>query len=192
MYKKDISKQVPLLTQEEKDWCGAACAQMTRAGYPDHGFYSQQDLTNNINSHNKNAPGDPEWASDPCGMQGCLQSLSTSPVTWVERAGATRDDVLFSIFSGMDRSEFAAPVLIYGGLHWVVVVGWQISVKPVKGSHPALKHIHFYEPKWKHKGVNHFVLEATWNKYYWNDPVTVPGTWNNQYVAIVQDPAPIS
>jgi len=77
MYTKDVSANVPLYGQEMCFWCGASSAQMSRNGYPnaaDRLFYTQLDLWNSIQVNNSTAPADAGWATDPHGLQGCLQS----------------------------------------------------------------------------------------------------------------------
>src|SRR5258708_39809558 len=123
MFTKDLSGNVPLYGQEMCIWCGAASGQMTRNGYPnpaDRLYYNQIDVWNTIQANNSIAPADVGWATDPHGLQGCLQSLANpAGVHWVEYANASRDAVLFYLLYWMNRREFATPVLINRGGHWV-------------------------------------------------------------------------
>src|SRR5262245_50392618 len=107
MYTKDIGGNVPLYGQEMCFWCGAASAQMSRNGYPNPGdnlYYTQLDLWNSIQANNSVDAADAGWATDPHGLQGCLQSAANPPsVHWSEFANASRDGLLFSTLYWMNR-----------------------------------------------------------------------------------------
>ncbi|MGH9493376.1 MAG: hypothetical protein ACRD3B_00160, partial [Candidatus Sulfotelmatobacter sp.] len=115
MFTKDIGANVPLYGQQMCFWCGAASAEMARNGYPnpaDRVYYTQQYLWNTIQAHNSTAPADVGWATDPHGLQGCLQSLSTAPVDWVEYESTSIGSVLFFMLFWMNREGFPSPVLV--------------------------------------------------------------------------------
>src|SRR2546421_11559823 len=128
MFTKDLSANVPLYGQQQCVWCGAASAQMSRNGYPnpaDRILYSQLNLWNTIQLHNSTLPADAGWATDPHGLQGCLQTLSNpAGVNWVEFAKTTANALLFEILYWMDKRNYPCPVLINQGGHWVVIVGY--------------------------------------------------------------------
>lgn len=68
MYRVDIGGNVTLYGQEICTWCGAACAQMSRNGYPNPGdrlYYTQTALWNTIQTFNSTLPQDTNWATDP-------------------------------------------------------------------------------------------------------------------------------
>ena len=188
MYKKDISNNVPQFGQEDDFWCGGACAQMTLDGFPDPAdrrYYFQKDLMANIDLHNNNPPGGPNWATSPDGLQGCLQSLSTSrPVQWVEFVNADREKALKFLLLGMTSEEFPTPVMIDQGRHWVVVVGWETDVKPSHANHPTLQHIRYLDPLPLNIGSTNFISAKIWNRKHWNKPVAVPGKWFKNFVVV--------
>jgi hypothetical protein len=193
MYQVDISANVPLYGQQMCYWCGAASAEMARNGYPnpaDRVYYTQQNLWNIIQLYNSTAPGDSGWATDPHGLQGCLQSLSSAPVDWVEFDNVSRDAVLFFMLYWMNRERFPSPVLVNQGGHWVVVVGWETDIEPVSGSNPTLEQIHYFDPEPHNVGTDTTITGAQWYAGPWNGAVVYSGTWQNQYVAIVEPPAP--
>jgi hypothetical protein len=192
MFTKDISGNVPLYGQEMCFWCGAASAQMSRNGYPsaaDRLFYTQLDLWNSIQANNSTAPADAGWATDPHGLQGCLQSAANpAGVHWAEFANASRDGLLFSTLYWMNVREFPAPTLVNQGGHWVVIVGWTTDVEPVSGSSPVLQSIHFHDPEPHNVGTDTMMTAAQWYGGPWNGAVMYGGTWLNKYVAIVEPP----
>ncbi len=192
MFTKDLSGNVPLYGQEMCFWCGASSAQMSRNGYPnpaDRLFYTQADLWNSIQAHNSSAPADSGWATDPHGLQGCLQSAANpAGVHWSEFANASRDGLLFSTLYWMNRREFPAPTLVNQGGHWVVIVGWTTDVEPLAGSSPVLQSIQFHDPEPHNIGSDTIMTAAQWYSGPWNGAVMYSGTWLNEYVAIVEPP----
>jgi hypothetical protein len=192
MYTKDVSGNVPLYGQEMCVWCGAASAQMSRNGYPsppDRLFYTQLDLWNSIQVNNSADPADSGWATDPHGLQGCLQSAANpAGVHWSEFANASRDGLLFSTLYWMNRREFPSPTLVNQGGHWVVIVGWTTDVEPVAGSSPVLQSIHYHDPEPHDVGTDTMMTAAQWYGGPWNGAVMYGGTWLNKYVAIVEPP----
>jgi hypothetical protein len=192
MFAKDVGANVPLYGQEMCYWCGAACAQMCRNGYPapaDRLFYTQLDLWNSIQVHNSTDPADSGWATDPHGLQGCLQAAANPPgVHWVEFANASRDGLLFSVLFWMNRLDFPAPTLVNQGGHWVTIVGWTTDVEPVAGSSPLLQSIHYHDPEPHNVGTDTFMSASQWYGGPWNGAVMYGGTWLNKYVAIVEPP----
>jgi hypothetical protein len=192
MYTMDVGANVPLYGQEMCFWCGAASAQMSRDGYPnpaDRLFYTQLDLWNSIQLNNSTAPADSGWATDPHGLQGCLQAAANPPgVHWSEFANASRDGLLFSTLYWMNNREFSAPTLVNQGGHWVVIVGWTTDVEPLAGSTPVLQSIHYQDPEPHNVGSDTMMTAAQWYGGPWNGAVMYAGTWLNKYVAIVEPP----
>lgn len=192
MYNVDISGNVTLYGQEMCVWCGAASAQMARNGYPnpaDRLYYTQTSLWNAIQTHNSTLPQDANWATDPHGLAGCLQSLANPAVVdWVEHVAASRDAVLFFMLYWMNIEHYPSPVLVNEGGHWVVVVGWETDIEPTDGSSPTLQQIHYFDPEPHNVGTDTTMTAAQWYAGPWNGAVIYPGTWLNQYVAIVEPP----
>jgi len=193
MYKVDLSANVPLFGQEMCYWCGAASAQMTRDGYPDPAnrlYYTQTYLWNVIQAHNSTLPADQGWATDPNGLNGCLQSLSSAPVDWVPYPKPSAADVMFFMLYWMNIEQYPSPVLVNQGGHWVVVVEWETDVEPVGGSTPTLLQIRFHDPEPHNVGTDTTMSGAQWYAGPWNGAVIYSGSWFNQYVAIVEPPVP--
>lgn len=192
MFTKDLSANVPLYGQEQCCWCGPASAQMTRNGYPnavDRHLYTQQFLWNSIQTNNSTDPADAGWCTDPHGMTGCLQSLANpSGVHWVERADTNRDQCLFFTIYWMNQRGFPAPTLVNRGGHWVVIVGYQTDVEPTAGSTPVLQRIIIHDPEPHNVGTDTTITGAQWYAGYWNGSVVYSGTWQNQYVSVVEPP----
>lgn len=191
MYRLDLTANVQRYPQEETDWCGEACAQMTRTGYPmaaGRRYYSQAAFYNKIQAAN-GATTDPDkvWATTPHGMQGCLQSDSEPPVNWVEHVNPDGNEVISFIVFGMYSKGFPTPVIVDEGGHWVVVVGWKTDVEPLPGSTPKLRFIHYLDPDSTGGGSSHTMMPASrWFSEHWDNPIAVPGTWEGKYVAIGQ------
>ncbi len=192
MYTKDVGVNVPLYGQEMCVYCGAASAQMSRNGYPnaaDRLFYTQLDLWNSIQARNSTAPADTGWATDPHGLQGCLQAAANpASVHWSEFVNANRDQLLFSTLYWMNLRAYPSPTLVNQGGHWVVIVGWTTNVEPVSGSSPVLQSIHYHDPEPHNVGSDTMMTAAQWYAGPWNGAVMYAGTWLNKYVAIVEPP----
>src|SRR5271165_2626151 len=195
MYQVDVSANVPLFGQQMCYWCGAASAEMARDGYPDPAnrvYYTQAALWNIIQAHNSTAAADvaENWATDPTGLAGCLQSLSSAPVDWVSYFQPAAASVMFFMLHWMDIEHYPSPVLVNQGGHWVVVVEWQADIKPITGSSPTLQQIRFYDPEPHNIGTDTTMSAAQWYAGPWNGAVIYPGTWFNNYVAVVEPPLP--
>jgi hypothetical protein len=203
MYVKDLQNNVPLYGQEKPWWCGAACAQMARNGYPnpaDRLFFSQQDLWNSIVANNSATTSmgkaDVGWATDPQGLTACLQTASNpAGVHWAAFADTSSYTVLFSMLYWMNVREYPAPTLMDGGGHWVVVVGWQTDVEPLAGSTPVLQALDYCDPQPDNVGAYTHALSSQWvlpagpaATGPWKNSVMYAGTWANDYVAIVEPP----
>jgi hypothetical protein len=165
---------------------------MARNGYPNPSdclFVAQLDLWNIIQAHNSTKPADQGWATDPQGLTGCLESLANpSGVHWRERDDANRNNLLFSILYSMNKRDYPCPVLINRGGHWVVIVGYETDVAPLDGSTPTLQSIVYQDPEPHNIGTHTTQTAAQWFAGPWNGPVTYNGTWQNQYVAVIESP----
>jgi len=192
MFTKDLSANVPLYGQEQCTWCGAASGQMARNGYPnpaDRLFYKQSDVWNVIQAHNSTSPADADWATDPHGLTGCLQSLANpAGVHWVEFANPSQASILFSMFYWMNVRNYPSPVLVDNGGHWVLVVGYATDVPPTAGSSPILQSISYHDPEPHNVGSDTLMSAAQWVAVPWHGPITYDGTWLNQYVAVIEPP----
>lgn len=193
-YQVDLTANVPLYGQEKCIWCGAACGQMIMDGYPDPAdriFYAQVDVWNAIQARNSTDPTDVAtgWATDPLGLCETLKSLNPPPGgTWHVHADATRDAVMFDILYWMNRNNYPVATLINHGQHWVVIVGYQSDIVPVSGSSPTLEKITINDPEPHNVGTQSTMLGSTWYGTYWNGAVGYAGTWDNQYVAVIEPP----
>jgi hypothetical protein len=192
-FTKDLSANVPWYQQQNPDWCGAACVQMIRNGYPnpaDRHHYSQKKIWKIIQSCESQDPGDVTacWASDPRGVAGCLQSLNNPPgVKWVESLYVDQNVALFDILYWMNRCEYPCAILVHGGNHWVVIVRFETDVEPVEGSAPTLQSITYYDPQPAQRWIA--VTQSYGTRWLWGpmlDPVTYDGSWLGQYVAVLE------
>jgi hypothetical protein len=203
MYTKDLQNNVPLYGQEKSYWCGPACAQMARNGYPnpaDRLPFTQLDLWNSIAANNSAATSggaiDSGWATDPQGLTACLQTAANPPgVNWETFASPSSYSVLFSLLYWMNVREYPAPTLMDGGSHWVVVVGWQTDIEPVANSTPVLQSLDYYDPQPDNVGTYITAVAPTWLLPAgpsavgpWKTSVTTSGTWAKDYVAIIEPP----
>jgi hypothetical protein len=193
MYRLDLSANVQRYAQKKDDWCGEACAQMTRNGYPPAAgpmYYTQAAFYNKIQAANDaNTDPDKVWSTTPHGMRGSLQSDSQPPVNWVEHVNPNRDEVMSFLLFGMYRYGFPTPVVVDYGAHWVVVVGWKTDVEPLPGSSPELTFIHYLDPSSTEGGTSlHMMPASRWFSEHWDEPIAILGTWEGKYVAIGQAP----
>ena len=192
MYTLDISGNVPLYGQEQCNYCGAACGQMARNGYPnpsDRLFYDQDDVWNVIQANNSTLAADSAWATDPHGLTACMNSLSNpAGVHWAEFADASQDIVLFDILFWMNIRHFPSPVLINRGGHWINIVGYVTDVEPVSGSSPVLQSISVNDPEPHNVGTSTTFTASQWFNGPWNGDIMYSGTWFGKYVAVVEPP----
>lgn len=192
MFILDLSANVPLYGQQMCYWCGAASGQMVRNGYPkpaDRSFYQQIDVWNTIQVYNSTNPSDSGWATDPHGLTGCLQNLANPPgVDWVEYDETSRDAVLFFMLYWMNQRQYPSPTLVNQGGHWVVVVGYETDVEPRGGTTPTLQQLTFHDPEPHNIGTITTMSAAQWYGGPWNGAVVYTGTWQNEYVAVVEPP----
>jgi hypothetical protein len=192
-FTRDLSANAPWYHQQDPAWCGAACVQMIRDGYPDPAdrrCYEQPEIWDIIQCHESEDSSDVavNWASDPRGVAGCLQSLDNPPgVEWVESVDVKRNAVLFDILYWMNLREYPCAVLVNGGDHWVVIVRFETDVEPVEGSTPQLKLITFYNPQPVLQNRAITVMKgARWLSGPMQDPVPDPGSWQGQFVAVLE------
>ncbi|HKN82824.1 MAG TPA: hypothetical protein VJW17_05300 [Pyrinomonadaceae bacterium] len=192
MHTVDLSANVPLYGQEQCNYCGAACGQMARNGYPnaaDRLFYAQVNVWNVIQANNSTLPADSAWATDPHGLTACMNLLSNpAGVHWAEFADANQNVVLFDILFWMNRRHYPSPVLINRGGHWINIVGYVTDVEPVAGSSPVLQSISVNDPEPHNVGTSTTFSAAQWFGGPWNGDIMYSGTWFGKYVAVVEPP----
>jgi hypothetical protein len=186
MYTKDISANVPLFAMDINGYCGEANAQMVRDGYPnraDRLYYRQDFLENIIRLYQSSRPQDRcKYSTDPEGMEGCLQSLSSYPVKWMVFTGSNRDNANRFILNSMNNLSFPTPVLVNSGHHWVVVVRFETDVDPSSSANARLQYITVYDPQMP--GSITTKTARQWNR--WFGPVKISGTWKNRFVVVGQ------
>lgn len=192
MFTRDLSANVPLYGQEQCIWCGAACGQMARNGYPnpaDRLFYAQLNVWNTIQANNSTNPADLNWATDPHGLTACLQALNNpAGVHWAEFTNSNRDGLLFSVLYWMNVRQYPTPVLINQGGHWVNIVGYVTDVEPVAGSSPVLQTISINDPEPHNVGTSSTFSASQWFNGPWNGAIVYSGSWLNKYVAVIEPP----
>jgi hypothetical protein len=167
---------------------------MIMDGYPDPAdrvFITQQNIWNSIQADNSTDPTDiaEGWATDPIGLRETMISFNPPPGgTWSIHANANRDTVMFDILFWMNRNEYPVATLINQGGHWVVIVGYETDIEPVSGSNPVLDEITIYDPEPHNVGSQSTMAANIWYAGDWNGAVQYPGTWDNQYVAVIEPP----
>jgi len=164
---------------------------MLMNGYPDptHCVYIPQlTIWNYIRANN--LPGEPaNWATDPHGLREALQNLNTppGPGSWVLTTNPVREQLMFNILYWMNQLHYGVPTLVYGSAHWVVIKGFQTDVAPVSGN-PVLQSITIRDPWPPNVGATTTMSGTVWYSSYWYGPVDAPGTWYNNYVAVIEPP----
>jgi hypothetical protein len=188
----DLSGNVPLYGQQRCIWCGAACGQMIMNGYPNptHSlFYTQQHVWNTIQANNSSNPADAGWATDPIGLRDAMRQLNPPPGgTWNIFTNSNRNTVMFDILYWMNTNNYPVATLIDGGQHWVVIVDYQTNIVPVAGSSPVLNSISIYDPEPHNVGSHITMTGAVWYAGRWANPVVFTGSWQNDYVAVIEPP----
>jgi hypothetical protein len=188
MYTKDISTNVTLFAEDINGYCGEANAQMVRDGYPnpaDRLYYRQDFLENIICLYNSHRSEDRrKYSTDPEGMQGCLQSLSSYPVKWMVFTSSDRDEANRFILISMNDLSFPTPVLVNSGGHWVVVVRFETDVDPSSSAKAKLEYITMYDPDMP--GSITTKTATQWNRNSWFGAVKIPGTWKDRFVVVGQ------
>ncbi|MGD2086722.1 MAG: hypothetical protein PVH61_11095 [Candidatus Aminicenantes bacterium] len=179
---------VPLYAQEQDNWSGPASGQMVMDGYPDPAYriyYSQGLIWYIINTFNP----EPGWDTDPYSLQQTLLALNQPPSgTWSLMTDTVKEDLMFDILYWMNRQEYPTPTLVYEGLRWVVIKGFQTDIEPVYGSDPELQMITIHDPFPTGAGAINTVTGTVWYDTYWQNPINISGTWFGKYVAIVEPP----
>jgi hypothetical protein len=195
----DLSANVPVYGQQMCFWCGAASAQMIMDGYPDplHRVFIAQgpptipNCWDTIQANNSTAAADlaTNWATDPQGLRECLRLLNPPPGgTWNIFMNANRDVLLFNILYWMNRNNYPVAVLINRGGHWVVIVGFQSDIEPILNSSPVLQQITYNDPEPHNVGSVITKTGALWFANEWNGNIVYAGTWQGNYVAIIEPP----
>jgi hypothetical protein len=188
MHTKDVSANVPLFAEDINGYCGEANAQMVRDGYPnraDRLHYRQDFLETIIQRYNSARPQDKcKYSTDPEGMQGCLQSLSSSPVKWIVYTSSNRDEANRFILISMNSLSFPTPVLMNSGGHWMVVVGFETDVDPRSSAKAKLQYVTVYDPEMP--GSVTTKTAKQWNRRSWFGAVKIPGTWKDKFVVVGQ------
>jgi hypothetical protein len=88
----------------------------------------------------------------------------------------------------MNRNSYPVATLVNRGGHWVVIVGYESDIEPVSGSNPTLQEITIYDPEPHDVGSQSTMTAAVWYATDWVGPVQYSGSWDNQYVAVIEPP----
>jgi hypothetical protein len=88
----------------------------------------------------------------------------------------------------MNQRQYPSPTLVNQGGHWVVVVGYETDVEPLDGATPTLQQVTFHDPEPHNIGTITTMSAAQWYGGPWNGAVVYNGTWQNEYVAVVEPP----
>lgn len=121
-------------TQDTGYYCGAASAMVVLAeigvGY---GSLDQDDLY--LSNHNHNVK--PGWATDPEGLKYTMvhQKPASFHNTFIVYRGSSEADASRKIVDTLRIYGVSPIVLVYGCMHWIVVVGVQTNVNPATGAY---------------------------------------------------------
>lgn len=88
----------------------------------------------------------------------------------------------------MNRNNYPVATLINQGGHWNVIVGYETDVEPVAGSDPILNEITINDPEPHNVGLQSTKDAAIWYATDWDGAIDVAGTWDDQYVAVIEPP----
>jgi hypothetical protein len=167
---------------------------MIMDGYPDPAdrvFFTQTNIWNTIQANNSTDPADTiwNWATDPIGLRDTMISMNPpTPGTWNIFSQTNRDQVMFWILYWMNRNDFPVAVLINRGMHWVVIVGYETDIEPLMGTSPTLDMITYNDPEPHNVGTTITKTGALWYANEWVGSVMFSGSWDNDYVAVIEPP----
>lgn len=185
-----VDTTVPLYGKTNFTWGGAAVGQMIMNGYPGVGnsiYYTQQTVWNTIQLNNSTVEPDP-WATDPLGISQTMMQLNPPTGSWSIIVDPDKYEVLFQVLYWMNNNAYPVAALVDEGERWVVIKGYDTDVEPVAGSNPTLNLITLNDPDPLNQGSTYTVDGAVWLDTAWIVPVSAEGTWENQYVAVIEPP----
>jgi len=87
-----------------------------------------------------------------------------------------------------NRNSYPVATLVNEGGHWLVIVGYETDIEPVKDSTPTLQEITFNDPEPHNVGS---IITKTGNQWYndeWDGVIRYLGTWHDTYVAVIEPP----
>jgi hypothetical protein len=99
-----------------------------------------------------------------------------------------KESLMGDILYWMNILKFPTPALVYEGAHWVAITGFMTDIEPVEGSVPTFQYIRINDPFPTGKGAVNTMTATVWFETYWHSPVNVPGTWDKQYVGLIEPP----
>jgi hypothetical protein len=185
-----VDTTVPLYGKEYITWGGAAVGQMIMDGYPGVGnsiYYPQQTVWNSIQLYNSTVEPDP-WATDPLGLRETMMLLNPPLGSWGIAANADKYEVLFQALYWMNINAYPVAALVDEGERWVVITGYETDIEPVDESDPTLISITLNDPDPLNQGSTYTMDGAVWLATAWIAPVSAEGTWEDQYVAVIEPP----
>jgi len=95
---------------------------------------------------------------------------------------------MFQVLYWMNYNDYAVPILVNNGYHWVDVVGYISDIEPTWGSGAVMEHITINNPWPIGSGQVETMDAATWYATY-GSAVDKPGsTWDQKYVAVIEPP----
>ncbi|MFX0115498.1 MAG: hypothetical protein ACFFB3_13200, partial [Candidatus Hodarchaeota archaeon] len=132
-------------TQDTSFYCGAAAAMMILAEIGvNYANLDQDDLYTSNHSNNQKSG----WATDPYGLRHTLRDRRPAGFTNTfvvhkptSEAQGTRD-----IVYTLHKYGVSPAVLIFGCMHWIVVLGVQTDVEPVSGANYTVQGFWIHNP----------------------------------------------
>src|SRR5688572_28353734 len=127
-----MSIPVPYHEQETSNFCGAACLKMVVEALG-HKAGSQTTLFNQSEEHGVLDPQS-DWAGPPDGLEWVLQDKGEIARSAAEVLSPTGETALTrKIIWSISKHKVPPIVLIWGWIHWVVVVDYDIDHGPPTG-----------------------------------------------------------
>lgn len=171
---------VQRITQETYKWCAPACAQMLLHSL---GIERTQQ---SIWDETRALASDPtKWFTDPDALATYLAQFDAI------KAKVSIDDVpsegLETVFSRLirvlDRQTLPAPILIYGGKHWVLFIGIEGEFLDASRESARVSAIWVADPSRGTSGLDVYPI-GDWFRNSFFTPVIIPGPWSGKLVAV--------
>ncbi len=183
--------------------CGPATVQMALTGYPSTTPVNcppafsvpptQFEIANAITGHKVEA----FWDADPVGIEKTLESCGGS---WVVKAMATREEVMYWVARWLGKYEYPVPVVLdtattgshAHGENWALIFGIETDVDPTVNPRPLtinVTGVWFVDPGATVSvtpGIG-YSNAATWATQF--QPVTkAASAYNGKFVAVIEPP----
>ena len=131
--------------QDERDYCGAACAQMALKSIGTR-LLSQDPLFDDCHSNSKLDRANATWHTAPDGLLWTMNHRK--PASFTKRFSIVietdRDKIFRKIAWSLYHDKVAVMALVYGGGHWVVVNGFDATAAPMRAGDESYSILAFW------------------------------------------------